>query len=56
MREKSEVSLTLYTLINYNVKYNMLKRTKSLKVSSSVVFTEPGSSDFPAGGSHCVSR
>lgn len=52
MRGKSEVRLTLNTLINYNLKYNKLKRTKSLKVSCGVVFTEPGSSGFPAEGSH----
>lgn len=56
MRGKREVRVTLNTVVNYNLKYNMLKRTESLKVRCSAVFTEPGSCGFPTEGSHCVSR
>lgn len=40
MREKVRNRLTLNTLVNYNLTYNMLKRTESLKVSCKVASTE----------------
>lgn len=53
--KKWEIRLTLNTLVNYNLNYNMLKRTESLKVSCKVVSTEQEAVASQLR-SHCVSR